>query len=98
MFPLMQPLTLGMLQNWSADKTAEAAASWIMALGCIGMFLAVVLPLAIFAFFIYCCWRICAKAGYTGALSLLNLIPGIGGIIFIIILAFGDWPIRRGLS
>jgi len=52
-----------------------------------------VLGLAVFVFFIYCYWRICAKAGYSGALSLLNLVPAIGTIIVICILAFGKWKV-----
>ncbi len=37
-------------------------------------------------------WRICVRAGFSGAWSLLHLIPGIGSFIVMAILAFGDWP------
>ena len=43
-------------------------------------------------------WRIFAKAGYNGALSLLNFIPGVGPLICMIILAFGRWPIEDQLA
>lgn len=52
----------------------------------------VVVVLAITAFFIFCLWRIFTKAGYSGAMALIALIPGLGGIICICILAFGNWP------
>ncbi len=54
--------------------------------------------LAIIAFMIWVYWRIFAKAGYNGALSLLNLIPGVGQLICLIILAFGRWPIEDQLA
>ncbi|MBV9232634.1 MAG: hypothetical protein JO030_01215 [Candidatus Eremiobacteraeota bacterium] len=50
--------------------------------------------LALVAFSIWLYWRIFAKAGYNGAMSLLNLIPGVGTLICIIVLAFGRWPIE----
>jgi uncharacterized membrane protein YhaH (DUF805 family) len=37
-------------------------------------------------------WRICVRAGFSGAWSLLHLIPMIGSFIVMSILAFGDWP------
>jgi len=37
-------------------------------------------------------WRICARAGFSGALSLLLLVPVIGGFVVMAILAFSDWP------
>ena len=40
-------------------------------------------------------WRILDKAGYSGALSLLLLIPFFNGIVFIVllcVLAYGQWP------
>jgi uncharacterized membrane protein YhaH (DUF805 family) len=53
-----------------------------------------VVLLAIVAFTIWIYWRIFTKAGYSGAMSLLNLIPGVGQFICMIILAFGRWPIE----
>ncbi len=54
--------------------------------------------IAVVAFSIWIYWRILAKAGYNGALSLLNLIPGIGQFVCIIILAFGRWPIEDEIA
>ncbi|MGC1380565.1 MAG: hypothetical protein WA814_06030 [Candidatus Baltobacteraceae bacterium] len=57
-----------------------------------------IVGLAIVAFTIWVYWRIFAKAGYNGALSLLNLIPGVGPLICMILLAFGRWPIEDQLA
>ncbi len=40
-------------------------------------------------------WRICTKAGYSGWLSLLVLIP-LANLIFLYFLGFSDWPSLRG--
>ena len=40
-------------------------------------------------------WRICTKAGYSGWLSLLLLIP-LANLIFLYFLGFSDWPSLRG--
>jgi energy-converting hydrogenase Eha subunit B len=56
------------------------------------MVLGIAVGLLATAFCIYCYWRICAKAGYGGAMSLLALLPGVGAIILMCILAFGKWP------
>lgn len=53
---------------------------------------------ALVVFMIWVYWRIFAKAGYSGALALLNLIPGVGSLICVIILAFGRWPIEDQLA
>lgn len=39
-------------------------------------------------------WKICTKAGFPGALSLLMLVP-IGNFILLFYLAFADWPALR---
>src|SRR5271170_7617999 len=57
-----------------------------------------IVGLAIVVFTIWVYWRIFAKAGYNGALSLLNFIPGVGPIICVVILAFGRWPIEDQLA
>lgn len=36
-------------------------------------------------------WKICTKAGFPGALSLLVLIPLVN-VVFLYVLAFADWP------
>ena len=42
-------------------------------------------------------WRICSKAGYSGALGLLVLVP-LANIILLLVLAFGTWPIEEELG
>ncbi len=54
--------------------------------------------IAIVAFTLWIYWRIFVKAGYNGALSLLNLVPGFGQLICMIVLAFGRWPIEDELA
>ncbi|MGH7736812.1 MAG: hypothetical protein ACREMP_02910 [Candidatus Tyrphobacter sp.] len=36
-------------------------------------------------------WRIFERAGFSGAISLINLIP-IGTVVSVLILAFAQWP------
>src|SRR5579875_4015585 len=54
-------------------------------------FLLIVLIFAIF--FIFCFWRIFTKAGLAGPLALLVLIPGLGHLVVICILAFARWNV-----
>ena len=42
-------------------------------------------------------WRICSKAGFSGALGLLMLVP-IANIILPLYIAFAQWPALRGDS
>ena len=39
-------------------------------------------------------WKICSKAGFPGALSLLMLVP-IANIILLFYIAFAEWPALR---
>ena len=39
-------------------------------------------------------WRICTRAGFNGALSLLALIPWLGVAIVGAILSFVNWPAK----
>jgi uncharacterized membrane protein YhaH (DUF805 family) len=87
----MLSLALALVQDSSAqqEQINNAAAG----IGVAAMLFIVVLGLAFFAFFIFCYWRIFSKAGMNGALSLLMFIPGIGPIIMICVLAFGEWMV-----
>jgi len=40
-------------------------------------------------------WRICGRAGFSPALSLLALIPIIGFVVVAAILGFVEWPSHR---
>lgn len=53
--------------------------------------------LVVLLIFILVWWSIFAKAGYSGARSLLLFIPLVNIIIFLIF-AFGEWPIQRDLD
>ncbi len=52
------------------------------------LFVAVILAFVIFLF-----WRIFTKAGMSGALAFLLLVPGVGGLIVLCILAFAQWKV-----
>ena len=73
------------------DDDAAAAAGLLAGFACVY----IVVVLAITAFFIFCLWRIFSKAGYSGAMALISLIPGLGPLICICILAFGNWPVLQ---
>jgi hypothetical protein len=42
-------------------------------------------------------WVVFSKTGMPGALSLIALIPGVGLLVVLCILAFAEWPIQREL-
>jgi uncharacterized membrane protein YhaH (DUF805 family) len=77
------------------NNSTDAASAGLIAGGII---VYVLFVLVIVAVFIWIYWRIFTKAGYNGALALLNLVPGIGPLICILILAFGRWPIEDQLA
>jgi hypothetical protein len=69
------------------------------ALGAISAFIGIwsLIVLAAYVFCIWLFWRILAKAGFNGALSLLNLIP-LGTFVILLILAFGQWPNQHSIA
>ena len=79
----------------NSDTTSNAAATGIVGVILLVYFIIIV---AVIAFTIWIYWRIFAKAGYNGALSLLNLVPGVGPLICMCILPFGRWPIEDALA
>lgn len=74
---------------FAQSKPDQAALAGLMAFGCIFWLF---LILAAMAFPIFCFWRIFTKAGYSGAMSLIWLVPLVGPIVVLCILAFGTWP------
>lgn len=57
--------------------------------------------LVIVAFAVFLFWRVFTKAGMAGPLGLLVLVPGIGWVIAMCILAFTEWkvtPIAPGYT
>jgi hypothetical protein len=54
--------------------------------------LLIVIPLLVLQIIAW--WKICTKAGYSGWLSLLMLVP-VANLVWFLILAFGDWPVLK---
>jgi hypothetical protein len=54
--------------------------------------------IAVISFQIFLFWRIFTKTGQSGAMSLIGLIPGVGLLILLCILAFAKWPIEYELD
>lgn len=75
------------------DNDSSNAIASAMAGGFLLTFL--VIGLAVTVLFVWLFWRVFAKAGYNPALGLLCLIPSVGWIVCMIILAFGTWPNER---
>jgi uncharacterized membrane protein YhaH (DUF805 family) len=72
------------------DPQQQQQFAGVMA-GFMGVFALVFLAFAAFAIFLF--WRIFTKAGLSGPLSLLILVPGVGWIIVVCILAFSEWRV-----
>lgn len=71
----------------------DKAAAWILGAGVVVLVLGVIMYFVIMVLaLVIPTWRICNRAGYSGAMSLLHLIPGVGTLIVFAILAFGTWP------
>ncbi len=49
--------------------------------------------LVIMAIIIIPLWKICTKAGLSGPLSLLALIPAIGMLVVLYVVAFSEWKV-----
>jgi hypothetical protein len=75
----------------SSSDGSTAGALIFTALYC--LFVIVIIAFQIFLF-----WRIFAKTGQSGALSLIGLIPGVGLLVLLCILAFAKWPIEYELN
>lgn len=54
---------------------------------------AVIVLIIVHTLAIWMFWRALSKAGLSGALSLLFLVPAVGPIIPLAILAFSDWNV-----
>ena len=50
--------------------------------------------LLVVAFIVFLFWRVFTKAGMSGPLALLVLVPGIGWVIALCILAFSEWRVQ----
>jgi hypothetical protein len=66
--------------------------AWALGLGSLLLFVLVIGHLVLALVLIIPTWRICTRAGFSGALSLLHLVPVIGVFIIMAVLAFSPWP------
>lgn len=79
-----------------AGMSAEEQAVMAAMMSIVPIILLIGLVVWIFSIFVQ--WKILSKAGYSGALSLLNLIPILGQLIMAIVwiwFAFADWPVLK---
>ena len=65
---------------------------WILGLGTLALLLLAIAHLLVALVLIIPTWRICTRAGFSGALSLFHLVPVMGSFIVMAVLAFSDWP------
>ncbi len=80
--------------NSASDSATNAAAAGIFG----GMMLfIIVIVCALTVFFVWLFWRVFTKTGMNPALGLLCLVPSIGPLICLLILAFSRWPIEDAL-
>ena len=66
--------------------------AWLLGLGSLLVFGIIVVHLLAALVLIIPTWRICRRAGFSGALSLFHLLPVIGMFIVMAVLAFATWP------
>jgi uncharacterized membrane protein YhaH (DUF805 family) len=66
--------------------------AWILGLGSLALLMLAIGHLLVALVLIIPTWRICTRAGFSGALSLFHLVPVIGSFIVMAVLAFSDWP------
>ncbi len=66
--------------------------SWLFGLGSLVLFAILVVHVLFALVLIIPSWRIFARAGFSGALSLFHLVPVVGSFVVMAILAFSTWP------
>ena len=84
------------LGNWALMN--QSLIAWLLGLGSLVVFAIVVAHILFALLLIVPTWRICARAGFSGALSLFHLVPVIGSFIVMMILAFSTWPAGEARS
>lgn len=81
--------------NSSTNTISDATAAGIFG----GLFLIIgLVTIALIVFFVWLFWRIFARTGMNGALGLLCLVPYIGPLICLLMLAFSRWPIEDEIA
>lgn len=66
--------------------------SWLLGLGALVLLALAIAHFVIALVLIIPTWRICVRAGFSGALSLFHLVPVVGSFIVMAVLAFSTWP------
>jgi hypothetical protein len=89
---ISQLLFVSLLADASSDAANNAIAGAMAGFGVVGILVGI--GLLILSLIIN--WTIAAKAGYSGALSLLMLIPLVN-VIIILMFAFSEWPVQKEL-
>jgi len=79
-----------LLRDWALMNHSIMA--WLLGLGSLVLLAILIVHLLFALLLIVPTWRICARAGFSGALSLFHLVPVIGSFIVMAILAFSTWP------
>jgi len=83
----MQPM-----YSYSQGPSSDVGAVFVFVM----MAFAILTALAITILMIVAWWKICTKAGFSGWLALLMLVP-IANIVLPLIVAFMDWPVHQQL-
>jgi hypothetical protein len=66
--------------------------AWLFSLGVLALIFLFIGHLLLSLLLIIPTWRICQRAGFSGALSLFHLVPVVGSFIVMAVLAFSSWP------
>ena len=66
--------------------------AWIVGIGTLALMVLMIIHLLVALLLIIPTWRICVRAGFSGALSLFHLVPVVGPFIVMAVLAFSTWP------
>jgi hypothetical protein len=79
-----------LLRDWALMN--QTFIGWLFGLGSVVLFAVLLVHILFALVLIIPTWRICTRAGFSGALSLFHLVPVIGSFIIMLILAFSTWP------
>jgi uncharacterized membrane protein YhaH (DUF805 family) len=74
------------------SEVAVQVLLWLLGIGWLLLVGIVLLHVVLALVLIIPTWRVCTRAGFSGAWSLLHIIPVIGSFIVMALLAFSDWP------
>lgn len=66
--------------------------TWLLGLGTLALLIFLIGYFLVSLIMIIPTWRICTRAGFSGALSLFHLVPVLGQFLILAVLAFAPWP------